>query len=582
MRVFWVVLCYLDVLVKIVNIKIQFISVLPNIKNYPFPYNFYYSKIEWNRKLAEVYTYTDDNIKNTLGSNIKEVENQYNRGEIKIPEGVVGHGHESLRELLPELVDELIIWNYDKELKKEKELYKITYDVLKTFENKVKVFNNDLLGNMNAILNPLYRSIAYNDMRLLKLMCGDNMDLNINTSGQLMVNGNTVSNYLTNISFETNIEYVAENIKSSINKQITLNHGKLLNLSSELLKLQRFIKILHFIVVRIPLIYFRSANNFLLMFQINAMLILEERLNTALNLNYLEFLNLGRNYYTINTDNIMFLLNDMLRITKTTIDIEMHRSFVKLNKVLNGDLKSFLAIFLYILNEAKSENMKSIQSLEGETEDDINNHPILSNVYKLLLDEKKNIKLLKEKFQMFIKNVFNFDINEPNIRNLQQKLYEFRKGEVMHIFYALAHQLITKRQIIKYKEFLDDLQKKGQKHRSLYRRISDRFVVPQTPGVLTFHTDEYNLLLRDFLRVQEEGNIHFNLLGGNSILRTMSKQCLFEINKLKIINRLYIELMEAIDILHDVSVEDPNEKIISKKKIVFYLYVLNKFNNRWV
>ncbi|SOV82156.1 fam-f protein [Plasmodium reichenowi] len=582
MRVFWVVLCYLDTLVNIVNIKIQVIRLLPNIKSYPFPYNFDYSKIEWNRKLAEVSTYTDDKIKNTSGSNIKEVERQYNRGEIKIPEGVVGHGYESVRELFSELVDELIVWNYDKELKREKQLYKITYDVLKTFEYNVKVYNNDLLQNMNAVLRPLYKSIVYNDMSLLRIMCGDNMDLNINTDGQLMVNGKTVSNYLTNISFETNIEYIGDDIKSSINKQITLNIGKLLNLSSELIKLQRYIKLLHFIVVRIPLVYYRSANHFLLMFQINAMIILEERLNTVLNLNYLENLNLGKNYYTVNVDTVNFLLNDMLRITKSTIDTEVHRSFVKMNKVLNGDLKCLLAIFLYILNEAKSENTKSIQSLEEETEDDINNHPILSNLHKILLDEKNNIKLLKEKFEMFVQNVFNFDINEPSVRNLQQKLYEFRKGEIMSILYIIVHQLITKRQITKYKEFVDDLQKKGQKYRPLYRRIIDRFVVPQSSGILTFHTDEYDLLLRDFLHIREEGNIHFNLLGGNRTLRTMSKLCLFEINKLKIINKLYIEFMEAIYILHEASVEDPNEKIMSKKKIVFYLYLLNKFNNRWV
>ncbi|SOV81454.1 fam-f protein [Plasmodium sp. gorilla clade G3] len=582
MRIFWVVLCYLHTLVKIVNIKIQFISLFPNIKNYPFHYNFDYSKIEWNRKLAEVSIYTDDKIKNTLGSNIKEVEHQYNRGEIKIPEGVVGHGYESLREIFPELVDELIVWNYEKELKKEKELYKSTYNVLKEFEYNVKVYNNDLLGNMNAILRPLYKSIAYNDISLLRLMCGDNMDLNINTSGQLMVNGKNVSNYLSNITFETNIEHVSDDIKSSINKQITINHEKLLNLSSELIKLQRYITFLHLAVVRIPLLYFRSANNFLLMFQINAMLILEERLNAILHLNYLEELNLGRNYYSINTDTIKFLLDDMIRITKSTIDAEVHGFFVKLNKVLNGDLKCFLAIFLHILNEAKSENKKSIQSLEGETQDDINNHPILSNVYKILLDEQKNIKLVKEKFQMFVKNVFNFDINEPSVRNLQQKLYEFRKGEIMNIFYTIVHQLITKRQIIKYKDFVYGLRKKEQQHRSLYRRISDRFLIPQSPGVLTFHTDEYDKLLSDFLRIQEEGNIHFNLLGGNNSLRTMSKLCIFEINKLKIINKLYFELMEAINILYEASVEDPNEKNISKKKIVFYLYMLNKFNNRWV
>lgn len=527
-------------------------------------------------------TYTDDKIKNTSGSNIKEVENQYNRGEIKIPEGVVGHGYESIRELFPELVDELIVWNYDKELKREKELYKITYDVLKKFERNVKVYNNDLLQNMNAVLRPLYKSIVHNDIRLLRLMCGDNMDLNINTIGQLMVNGKTVSNYLTNISFETNMEYIADDIKSSINKQITLNHGKLLHLSSEHIKLQRYVKLLHFIVVRIPLVYFRSANNFLLMFQINAMIILEERLNTVLNLNYLEHLNLGRNYYTVNVDTVNFLLNDMLRITKSTIDTEVHRAFVKMNKVLNGDLKCLLAIFLYILNDAMSENTKSIQSLEGETQDDINNHPILSNLHKILLDEKNNIKLLKEKFEMFVQNVFNFDINEPSVRNLQQKLYEFKKGEIMSVFYTIVHQLITMRQIIKYKEFVDDLQKKGQKYRSLYRQIIDRFVVPQSSGILTFHTDEYDLLLRDFLHIREKGNIHFNLLGGNRTLRTLLQLCLFEINKLKIINKLYIELMEAIDILHEASVEDPNEKIMSKKKIVFYIYVLNKFNNRWV
>ncbi|SOV18042.1 fam-f protein [Plasmodium gaboni] len=582
MRVFWVVLCYLHTLVERVNIKIQFISLLPNIKNYPDTYFFDYSKIEWNRKLAEVFTYTDDNILNTLGSNIKEVEHQYNRGEINIPEGVVGHGCENLREIFPELVDELVLWNYDKELKKEKELYKTTYNVLKTFESEVNVYNNDSLRSMNTILRSLYKYISYNDIRLLRLMCGNNMDLNINANGQLMVNGKCVSDYLTNISFETNIEFVSDDIKSSINKKVTLHHGKLLHLTSEFIKLQRYIKYLHLIVVRMPLVYFRSANNFLLMFQINAMLILEERLNNVLYMNYLEQLSLGKNYYTLNIDTLLFLINDMLRITKSTIDSEVHRSFVKLNKALNGDLKCILAIFLYILNEAKSENKRSMQTLEGETQDDINNHPILLNVNKILLDEQKNIKLLKDKFQMFVKNVFNFDINEPTIRNLQQKLYEFRKAEIMNLFYITAHQIITLKQIIKYKNFIEDLKKKGQQRRSLYRRLIDSFILPQYTGVLTFHTDEYDLLLSDFLRIKEEGNIHFNLLGGNKTLRSLSKQCLFEINKLKILNKLYFELMEAIDILHDASIEDRNEKIYSKKKIIFYLYVIKKFNDRWV
>ncbi|SBT77905.1 Plasmodium exported protein, unknown function [Plasmodium ovale] len=569
---------------KIINSLYFGISPHLDIRNVYLRYNeVKCDNVKWRRNLSEVWYSSDDKIVNDKGLNIRDVQHKINRGEIRIgTECYDKDKFNDIRHLFTKLVDELCFSKYGDALNVEKKLYISTNILLKgVHEHILKDLQSSIHVAREHIKKYFKKPSTYNQQQL-DLIAGLDMIINLNNEGNLIFNSKKINRFLSMTKFDLDILQNGEYSSYDSNFLIKNNERILMNHSDNLSKIEEDIqKHLHSALHRFPLKYYREANAFAVMFQNNAMLILEENLHHNFYDKYVEQMEKSDDNVKINIQPVDDLLSDMISILDHTIDYNVHTFFVKLNKVLNGDLKSFIGFFLYLFGIEKMRNNELLKSIEYEN-DNINDNQMLSNAYESLVIEKNDIDISELKFNIFIKNKFHFNVNNKHVRSLEKKIYDaFQSKHLMDAFNLIAYQILIKRIVKDYISFVNLLKRNSYRYQPFFKKVIDLFGVKKDEHILIIPRKQYDKLVKEYIKIKENSNFHFNILGGNQSLTTSVTRIKRELNKMKILNKLLLALNEEMNKLKDTSMLTPGEKERNKKSIIFYSHVIKEFKEEW-
>ncbi|CAG9473116.1 Plasmodium exported protein, unknown function [Plasmodium vivax] len=581
MKTYVYVLYYLKLLVnKAANAIYQGINPYLDIKKYSEEA---LKQIQWHRNLSDDWYVKDDKIVNDSGVTIKEVEHRINRGEISIGSLCYdGDKHDDVRNLFVKLIDELFFSNYGECLEVEKKLYLSTQVLLKKLQDDISEDFEAILHVARHHIKNFFKNTSAHNQQELEKITGINMTLSLNDEGKLLFNNKHLHRFLALTKFELNINLEQEYSTFENYSLISDIQCVYVDLAIEISKVEEdIVKYLHSALHRFPLKYYRDANAFAVMFQSNAMIILEDNLHVNLYHKYVEQMEKSNASFRIDIKPIDSLLQDMLSILNHTIDYNVHALFVKLNKHLNGDLKSLIGFFLYLFNIEKFRNHDIIKSIK-EKGDDLEENKILSNTYDLFMIEKNDINIAEIKFKIFVKNKFDFNVDDKKVRSLEKKLYDiYQNKHLVEAFNLIAYQILIKRIVKDYAYFVEVLKRTSYRYQPLFKKVIDVFLVRRDEHILTIPRKKYDKLVKDYIKIKDNSNFHFNILGGNQNITNSLSRLKRQMNKIKIMIKILMCLNDEMTTLKDVSRLTPGEKERNKKAIIFYSYLIREFKDDW-
>ncbi|GAB67540.1 hypothetical protein PCYB_121080 [Plasmodium cynomolgi strain B] len=581
MKTYVYVLYYLKLLVnKAANAIYQGINPYLDIKKYSEEA---LKQIQWHRNLSDDWYVKDDNIVNDSGATIKEVEHRINRGEISIGgQCYDGDKHDDLRNLFVKLIDELFFSNYGECLEMEKKLYLSTQAFLKKLQDDINEDFEAILHVVRHHIKNFFKKTSAHNQQELEKITGIDMNLRINDEGNLLFNNKNLHHFLAFTKLELNIDLEQEYSTFENYSLISDIERVYIDLAIEISKVEEDIaKYLNSTLHRFPLKYYRDANAFAVMFQSNAMIILEDNLHVNLYHKYVEQMEKSNANFRIDIKPIDSLLQDMLSILNHTIDYNVHALFVKLNKHLNGDLKSLIAFFLYLFNIEKFRNHDIIKSIEEKSED-LEESKIMSNSYNLFMIEKNDINIAEIKFKIFVKNKFDFNVDDKKVRSLEKKLYDiYQNKHLVEAFNLIAYQILIKRIVKDYANFVEQLKKTSYRYQPLFKKVIDLFPLRRDENILIIPRKKYDKLVKDYIKIKDNSNFHFNILGGNQNISNSLFRLKRQMNKIKIMIKILMGLNEEMTTLKDVSKLTPGEKERNKKAILFYVRLIREFKDDW-
>ncbi|ANQ09464.1 Uncharacterized protein PCOAH_00040580 [Plasmodium coatneyi] len=582
MKIYVYVLYYLKLFVNnAANAIYQGINPYLDIKKYSEEA---LKQIQWNRNLSSDEWYVkDDNIVNDSGATIKEVEHRINRGQIRIGSQFYdGDKHDDVRNLFVKIIDQLFFSNYGECLEVEKKLYLSTQVLLKKLQDDISEdFETILSVVRNHIKNYFGNTSAHNEEQLKKIT-GQDMTVSVNEEGNLLFNNKNLHLYLAFTKFELNIDLNKEYSTFENYSLISDIQRVYIDLAIEISKVEEDIaKYVHSALHRFPLKYYRDASDFAVMFQSNAMTILEENLHLYLYHKYVEEEEKLNSNFQIDITPIDLLLQDMLTILNHSIDYNVHALFVELNKHLNGDLKSLIGLLLYLFDMEKFRNHDIIKSIEEKSEN-LEENKILSNAYDLFMIEKNDINIAEIKFKIFVKNKFDFNVDDKKVRSLEKKLYDiYQNKHLIETFNLIAYQILIKRVVHDYADFVELLKKASYRYQPLFKKAIGVFLTRRDKHILTIPRKKYDKLVQDFIKIKDNSNFHFNILGANQNITNSLLRLKRQMNKIKILIKILMGLNEEMTTLKDVSTLTPGQKEFNKKAIIFYAHLIRDFKDDW-
>ncbi|SBS87568.1 Plasmodium exported protein, unknown function [Plasmodium malariae] len=579
MKIYRFLLFSFESLNEIVYITNNRISPYNDIKKYNEGKN---TQLRWQRSLSEGWYCPSDQIVDELNETINDVQHKINRGDICIgTRAYDGDEFNDLRKFFIELIDQLFFSNYNECLDMEKKLYLNSHNLLKEIhENISKDFENR--HNLaRKHIETYFSDPSLHNQQALELMTGSDITLNINDEN-LMVNTKKIEKYFAGAKFELHIaqkeEYstMENNALISDNEKIWKHHtNNLLNIEEHILKY------LNLVLHRFPLKYYRDVNTFAVMFQDNAMNILEENLHNTFYTKYVEQMKNSSDNVHINVLPVEFLLYDMIGVLNHSIDHSVHSFFLKLNKVLNGDLKSFIGFFLYLFDREKMKNNMIIKSLRSDI-NTIGKNEILSNALELFLIEKNDIDISELKIKIFIKNNFKFNGDDKNLKSLEKKIYDnFQEKQLMESFCIIAYQILIRKVVNDYISFVLLLKKAAHKDQPFFKKVVNAFLLKNNDSNLILSKNKYDELLKEYMKVKEDSNFNFNNPSFNDKIKSTLSNIKIEINKFKILNKLLCSLNNEMIKIKDTSRLTPGEKERNKKAIIFYSYLIRELKDQW-
>ncbi|CAA9989806.1 Plasmodium exported protein, unknown function [Plasmodium knowlesi strain H] len=540
-------------------------------------------QIQWNRNLCDHWYVKDDNIVSDSGATIKEVQHRINRGEIRIGcESHDGDKHDDLRNLFVKIIDELFFSNYGEFLKVEKKLYLCTQVLLKNLQDDISEYFEAILTVVRHHIKNYFKNTSAHNQQELEKIAGLNMSLSVNKDGNLLFNNKNLHRYLAFSKFELDIDLKQDYSTFEKYSIISDIERVYIDLAIEISKVEEDIdKYVHSALHRFPLKYYRDVSDFAVMFQSNAMTILEDNLHLHLYNKYIEEKEKLNSNFRIDIRLIDLLLQDMLTILNHSIDYNVHALFIELNKHLNGDLKSLIGLLLYLFDLEKIRNHAIIKSIEEKNEN-LGENKILSNAYDLFMIEKNDINIAEIKFKIFVKNIFDFNVDDKKVRTLEKKIYDiYQNKHLIQTLNLIAYQILIKRVVHDYVDFVELLKRASFKYQPLFNKVIGIFHKRRDNHILTIPRKKYDKLVEDYIKIKDNSNFNFNILGANRNISNSLLRLKRQINKIKIMIKILTGLNEGMTTLKDVSKLTPGEKEHNKKAIIFYAHLIRDFKDDW-
>ncbi|EUD67829.1 hypothetical protein C922_02018 [Plasmodium inui San Antonio 1] len=563
---------------KTANVIFQGINPYLDIKNEQG-----FKKIHWHRNLSNEWYIKDDNIVNDSGVTIREVDHRINRGEISIGSSSYDGDKYDVRNLFVKLVEELFFSNYGECLQMEKALYLSMQLLLKELQDNISKDFEDILHVAKDHINKFFKNTSAHNQKELEKIIGPDMTLSLNDEGNLVFNEKSLRRYLALTKLQLNIDIEQEYSTFENDALISDIQRRQSDLARKISKVEEHIEnYLHAALHRFPLKYYRDSDSFAVMFENNAMEILEDHLHLHLYDKYVEHREKSSANFRIDIMTVDLFIQDMLSILHHTIDYNVHTLFVKLNKHLNGDLKCLIAFFLYLFNIEKFRNNDIIKSIKEKSED-LEGNKILSNAYNLFMIEKSEINIAETKFKIFVKSKFDFNLDDKKVRTLEKKLYDiYQNRQLIQAFNLIAYQILIQRIVKDYAHFVELLKTTSSIYQPSYQKVIDKFAFQGNEHFLTIPIETYEKLVKEYLKIKDNRNFHFNdTLGDNRKISNSLAHLKRKMNKITIMMKILKNLNEEMTTLKDVSKLTPGQTVRNKQAIIFYVHLIREFKDDW-
>ncbi|CRG95528.1 fam-f protein [Plasmodium gallinaceum] len=548
---------YFNFLIVILK-NVFFYSINPyhNIKK--FELKFMHTKIQLIRNLADFFDVKDEDILNDQGISIKDLQLLYNSNLSKSENTSNEVDFEDLRTLFVKLVDKLFLTNYKECLESEKKHHN-------SLRNTLEGISRDLLSLLHSSLDNVKNHVN-------SIFQENNVSCEYELS---MFNGIDIS-FLLGFPLRLDDSFVFFDNLDKKNSEFFSNFSK--NISNYHIYIIRY---LNKRVNRFPLKYNYTEDEVPVNSHSNVMgTLLKEFTKSILSHNE-EKTDDMNSPLKIDVHHINNLIDSTYRMLDATINLKTHALFVKLNKILNNDIKILIAFIAYILEIDYSSNKFTLEEIKENHGDEIFNDKILNNIYELFLQERDYIKKSLNKFKEYIQAIFGFDVNSLGIRSLVQKLYgSIDKKEIVEVFNVIVYSLFCKKQIDEYSDFIKSLKNESQDRRSGIGKFIYLFEKPHDNVFFIPKNKSSNLLLK-FTEICKRNTFMNNLAHINEHLLSLDiysenvKKFKAFIYLIHLINKELIELKE-----HYFTYG--NGKLLRKNSILYLLHDIVRFNDSYI
>ncbi|CRG84265.1 fam-f protein [Plasmodium relictum] len=576
-------ICYFYFLyITAISIGFYNIDVYYNSNRLNLKFVKYKEIIQLIRKLAEVFDIKNEDILNDSGHNIKEVQLLYNLSETKYEntplEGYFGDS----RDLFVKLVDLIFLENFNEKLKQEKNKINSICCTLNVMENKIKNYMDSSVDSAGNHISFVFKDLAsYEDE--LRIYTDVGVEINFSKNNQILIDKQRVDNYF----------------KDAHLSKINLRLGKSFNFFNKLYKMnKKFLSefnrdLYHYDLYTtryigmsakmFPLKYAHLGNLDLVNFDNRLRDIFNEFHRAIFNKDKKNGVN-ETTSLKVNTGRLNFLIYDMYKTLYDTIAKNTHKLFLRLNKILNGDIKCLIAFILYILEQDICKNKFILDELKDKHGTEVFRDKFLFHIYELLLQEKEEIKKSLNVFKTYIKEIFGFDVNSSGISSLVQKLYELDNEDLFRLvhlnkedgyiplFKAIVYSLGCLRKLNEFSNFLKLL--KNESKSKLSVKLEN---ILMRKSVLYIPKDKSRDLILKFLDIYESSIYFIELKESNSRLvhESISIDC--SLKNFRAFNYLISLLIKELNKLKKSHLYS-KKKIKNKYSIIFFLYEIKEFN----
>ncbi|CRG94477.1 fam-f protein [Plasmodium gallinaceum] len=564
-------------------VYIYFCCIHPYYKSKKYKLKFIrHIEIKLVRNLAELYDFKDEDIINSTGLSMKDVQLLYNRRESNyentLTEGYFGDS----RYLFVKLIDGIFLKNYFKCLEKEKKHIRSIYNSLETTKYEVLNFLKRSLDDAEDHINTVFQRhtasdkselLKFSDVKITLNHNGDNIDI--------LINEQDAHEYLEQIKFSGEIPLRLENSFDYFSKLNEKNDIFFSKLSNGIFSYNIYTII--YLIFRknmFPLKYVHGDNSDIIdYYRYEMENIFKEFTNSIFLLNKKRSTTIICIKENVNEFNDLF--NNINRALDRTIEDKTHKLFMVLNKILNGDIKCIISFIAYILEINLSKNKFELDKLKEEYKEILFKHMILNEICDLFLQEKEEIKESLVEFKTYIKDIFGFDVNNTGIRSLVSKLYgSVDINSIEKIFKVIVFSLLCKKQINEYGNFIQLLKNESKNRRidkkkfiGTHRRINEKVLfIPKNKSE--------NLILK-YAEIYERNSFINNIESCSSHLssvlcdmdRVLRKFTFFRF----LINMLNNELHKSEK--HYFS--SKKKKLLNKNVILYFLYEIINFDSSY-
>ncbi|CRG84705.1 fam-f protein [Plasmodium relictum] len=535
-----------------------------------------YKEIQLIRDLAEVFNFADKDILNDAGLTIKEVQSLYNMNETKNEDTALEGFFVDSRLLFAKLVDLIFLKNFNEKLKQEKARVDSLCYALWIMNNKITGYMKSIRGNVNNHIDYVFDDLESFESELIAYTDVDAY-ININERSQdLLVNKQNAYDYFKKSELSKKIKLKPKKSFTFFNKLHERNNQFLSKINRQIYEYDIVVfSNLGKTVQRFPLKYVTVVTH---SYMENFLAPMKGILNAFASAIFIENKKKGVSINTslkVNIEYLNSLISDMHRILDATIASKTHKLFVRINKILNGDIKCLIAIIIFILEQDRCTNKLKLDYLKDKHGDEIFNDKFLSHIYELFLQEKDDLKKSLDEFKTYIRAIFGFTVNSSGIRSLVQMIYKSNEKDfILKLFHVIVHSLGCKRQLNYYSTFLEMLKRNSE--RSLIVKFINFF--KERNEVLYIPKAKSRNVILSFLDIYDNSNIFFELKNINIKLIRQALEMDFSVRRFRGYDCLINLLIKELSKLKKNFIYS-EEKRINKNAIIFLLYEIKEFNS---
>ncbi|CRG94473.1 fam-f protein [Plasmodium gallinaceum] len=537
-------------------------------------------EIQLVRNLAELYDFKDEDIINSLGISMKDLQLLYNRRESNyentLTEGYFGDS----RNLFVKLIDTIFLKNYYNYIEKEKKHITSIYNTLDDTSYEVLYFLrnslNDAKDHINMVFKELNSSdkselLRFNEVKITLNHNGDNIDL--------LINEQNANEYLEQVKFNGEITLWLENSFDYFSKLNEKNDIFFSKLSNSIFNYRIYtFDYFNLRINKFPLKYINGDDSDIIGYY---RYVMKNIFNEFTNSIFL--FNKKRSTTVISVKENVNEFNDFINITirelNRTIEDKTHKLFKLLNKILNGDIKCIISFIAYILEINLSNNKFKLDKIKEKYNDLLFQHKILNKINDLFLQEKEEIKESLVEFKTYIKDIFGFDVNSTGIRSIVSKLYgSIDIKHITEIFEVIVFSLLCKKQINEYENFIQLL-----KNESKDRRFGKKKFIGTHGGInekvfFIPKNKSENLILK-YAEIYERNSFINNIKHCRIDLSSALLDLDEGIHKFIIFKFLIYSLNNELNKSEKLYFSSKKKKLLNKNAIIYFLYDIMNFDS---